>query len=307
MLASQRSAEEYATVAPYVDGDAYYWSSLDPEVDLRAQERLDDLAAEVHRSRGLWIPSVAPGFDAARAGVSLLDDTKVALVAAGSTGHLEDAERAHLHDLARAVNPVAPKPRRSTQRVRPVVQRIVDAMTTPAIVRNSRVDYLSANALGRALYAPVFDSREQPANSARFTFLDPGAHDFYAEWERTAKDLVAHLRSEAGRNPYDKNLSDLVGELSTRSPEFRTWWASHNVRLHRTSTKQMHHPVVGDLELTGEALALPGDTGLTIITYTVEPHSASEQALNFLSSWVAQTVSNPGDAAAAKSGPPTGH
>jgi transcription regulator MmyB-like protein len=88
------------------------------------------------------------------------------------------------------------------QRVRPVVQRIADAMTAPAIVRNSRVDYLSANALGRALYAPVFESREQPANSARFTFLDPAAQDFYADWERTAKDLVAHQRSEAGRNPY---------------------------------------------------------------------------------------------------------
>ena len=74
-------------------------------------------------------------------------------------------------------------------------------MSTPAIVRNTRVDYLSANALGRALYAPVFEGCEQPANSARFTFLDPAAHDFYADWERTAKDLVAHLRSEAGHNP----------------------------------------------------------------------------------------------------------
>ena len=137
---------------------------------------------------------------------------------------LDDAERAHLHHLARAANPVAPKRRRSSQqRVRPAVQRIVDAMAAPAIVRNGRVDYLSANVLGRALYAPVFDSREQPPNSARFTFLDSAAHDFYTDRERTAKDLVAHLRSEAGRNPYDKDLSNLVGELSTRSPEFRTW------------------------------------------------------------------------------------
>jgi transcriptional regulator with XRE-family HTH domain len=160
---------------------------------------------------------------------------------------LDDAERTHLHDLTRAANPVAPKPRRPSQRVRPVVQRIVDAMTTPAIVRTSRVDYLSANALGRALYAPVFESREQPANSARFTFLDPAAHDFYAEWERTAKDLVAHLRSEAGRNPYDKSLSDLVGELSTRSPEFRTWWAAHNVRYHQAGVKRLHHPMLASL------------------------------------------------------------
>jgi transcriptional regulator with XRE-family HTH domain len=199
---------------------------------------------------------------------------------------LDDAERAHLHDLARAVNPVAPKRHRaSRQRVRPVVQRIVDAMTTPAIVRNSRVDYLSANALGRALYAPVFESREQPANSARFTFLDPAAHDFYADWERTASELVAHLRSEAGRNPYDRDLSNLVGELSTRSPEFRTWWAAHNVRYHQTGVKRLHHPVVGELELSYEVMELPADNGLTVSIYSAEPGSRSQQGLDLLSSW----------------------
>jgi transcriptional regulator with XRE-family HTH domain len=201
---------------------------------------------------------------------------------------LDEAERAHLHDLARAVSPTAPRRRRAAaQRVRPVVQRIVDAMATPAIVRNSRVDYVSANALGRALYAPAFESREQPANSARFTFLDPAAHDFYADWERTARDLVAHLRSEAGRNPYDRALSDLVGELSTRSPEFRTWWAAHNVRYHQTGVKRLHHPVVGDLELAYEVMDLSADTGLTVAVYTAEPGSASQQALDLLASWVA--------------------
>jgi hypothetical protein len=141
--------------------------------------------------------------------------------------------------------PVAPKRRRpAQQRVRPVLLRILESITAPAIVRNSRVDYLAANPLGRALYAPLFDSREQPANSARFTFLDPAAQEFYVDWERTAKDLVAHLRSEAGRNPYDRGLSDLVGELSTRSEPFRTWWAAHNVRYHRSGTKRLCHPVV---------------------------------------------------------------
>jgi transcriptional regulator with XRE-family HTH domain len=163
---------------------------------------------------------------------------------------LDDAERGHLFDLARAANPVAPERRRAAQqRVRPVVLRILDSIGAPAIVRNSRVDYLAANPLGRALYAPLFDSIERPANSARFTFLDPAAQEFYVDWERTARDLVAHLRSEAGRNPYDRGLSDLVGELSTRSQEFRTWWAAHNVRYHRTGTKHLRHPVVGELEL----------------------------------------------------------
>ena len=127
-------------------------------------------------------------------------------------------------------------------------------------MRNSRVDYLAANALGRALYAPVFESREQPANSARFTFLDPAAHDFYADWERTGHELVAHLRSEAGRNPYDRDLQDLVGELSTRSDEFRVRWAAHNVRFHRTGTKRLHHPVVGELELSYETHGLSTPT-----------------------------------------------
>ncbi len=97
-----------------------------------------------------------------------------------------------------------------------------------------RGDYLAANQLGRALYAPLFDSLEQPPSSARFTFLDSTAQEFFLDWEKAAKDLVAALRSQAGRNPYDRALSDLVGELSTRSDAFRTWWAAHNVRYHAT-------------------------------------------------------------------------
>ena len=123
-------------------------------------------------------------------------------------------------------------------------------------MRNARLDYIGANPLGRALYAPVFDSREQPANSARFTFLDPVAADFYPDWERVATELVAHLRSEAGRNPYDRQLSDLVGELSTRSDEFRVRWAAHNVRFHHTGTKHIQHPVVGELDLSYETMEL---------------------------------------------------
>ena len=171
------------------------------------------------------------------------------------------------------------------QRVRPVVHRILDSITTPAIVRNGRVDYLAANPLGRALYAPLFESREQPANSARFTFLDPAAQDFYVDWERVAKDLVAHLRSEAGRHPHDRGLSDLIGELSVRSAEFRTWWAAHNVRYHQTGTKRLHHPIVGDLELSYEVMELPADAGVTISVYSAEPGSRSQEALDLLASW----------------------
>jgi transcriptional regulator with XRE-family HTH domain len=207
---------------------------------------------------------------------------------------LDDAERAHLFDLARAANPAVPRRRRvAPKRVRPAVMRIVESMSAPAIVRNAPLDYLTANPLGRALYAPVFDSREQPANSARFTFLDPVAQEFYGDWERSAKDLVAHLRSLAGSNPYDKNLSDLVGELSTRSDAFRTWWAAHNVRYHQTGTKRLHHPVVGTLELSYEVLELPADDGLTIATYSAEPGSRSQEALDLLASWAATPAEQP--------------
>jgi transcriptional regulator with XRE-family HTH domain len=209
---------------------------------------------------------------------------------------LDDAERAHLHDLARAAGRVglgSPKRRRPVpQRVRPVVHRVLASMSAPAIVRNSRVDYLAANPLGRALYAPLFDSLEQPANSARFTFLDPAARDFYLDWERVAKDLAAHLRSESGRSPHDRGLSDLVAELSTRSHEFRTWWAAHDVRYHQTGTKRLHHPVVGDLALSYEVMELSADAGLTISVYSAEPGSRSQEALDLLASWTATPASD---------------
>ena len=207
---------------------------------------------------------------------------------------LDDAERAHLFDLARAANPIAPKRRRpGQQRVRPVVARILDSIAAPAIVRNSRVDYLAANPLGRALYAPLFDSVEQPANSARFTFLDPAAQEFYVDWERVAQDLVAHLRSEAGRNPYDRGLSDLVGELSTRSDDFRIWWGAHNVRYHQTGAKRLRHPVVGELELAYEVMELSADDGLTVSVYSADPGSRSHEALDLLASWTATPERSP--------------
>jgi transcriptional regulator with XRE-family HTH domain len=209
---------------------------------------------------------------------------------------LDDAERAHLFDLARAANAVTPRRRRPVkQKVRPVVQRILDQITAPATVRNARLDYVGANALGRALYAPVFESREQPTNSARFTFLDPAAADFYPDWTHVASELVAHLRSQAGRNPYDRPLSDLVGELSTRSDEFRMRWAAHNVRFHRSGVKHIHHPVVGELDLSYETMELGADDGLTVAIFTAEPGSASQQALDLLASWTA-TPETTGDA-----------
>jgi transcriptional regulator with XRE-family HTH domain len=204
---------------------------------------------------------------------------------------LDEAERVHLLNLADTANTseqaAAGRPsRRSANRagVRRGVQRILDTINAPAYARNGRTDILATNRLGRALFADAC-AGGATFNLARYLFLDLRSQDFYREWETVAGDCVAALRTEAGRNPYDRGLTDLIGELSTRSEHFRTWWATHNVKLHYTATKTMHHPVAGDLELTGEALLLPGDPGLTIITYTFEPASPTEQALVFLASW----------------------
>src|SRR5829696_4297254 len=158
---------------------------------------------------------------------------------------LDEAERAHLSDLARASQPSARRRRRSSkQNVRPSVQWMLDSMTgSAAIAENGRLDALATNRLGRALYSQLFDGSDRPVNFARFIFLDPRAKEFFADWERAAKDSVALLRSEAGRDPFDRELSDLVGELSTQSEEFRGHWAAHNVRLHNQGIKQFSHPV----------------------------------------------------------------
>jgi transcriptional regulator with XRE-family HTH domain len=203
---------------------------------------------------------------------------------------LDEAERAHLFDLVRTAGTTGPARRRPSQeRVRPTVQRILDGMSElPAFVRNGRLDILAANRLGAALYSEVFVDPARPANMARFTFLSPRANEFFDNWGSVADDSVAILRAEAGRDPYDRRLSDLIGELSTRSEEFRVRWAAHNVKFHRTGVKRFHHPLVGDLTLAYEAFELPAD-GQRINVYTAEPASPSHEALRLLASWSAAT------------------
>jgi transcriptional regulator with XRE-family HTH domain len=212
---------------------------------------------------------------------------------------LDEAERSHLFDLAQAARTTAPARRRAAkQQIRPSVQRIVDAMAAaPAYVRNGRGDILAANRLGYALYSEMYVAPARPANTARFTFLDPRAQNFFMDWERVADDVVAALRTEAGRDPYDRALSDLVGELSTQTETFRTRWAAHNVRFHDTGVKRINHPVVGPLVLTFETMQFTADTGLTLAAYTAEAGSKSEEALSLLGSWAA-TVDQTGMARA---------
>jgi transcriptional regulator with XRE-family HTH domain len=204
--------------------------------------------------------------------------------------HLDEAERAHLFDLARTASTSASTRRRrpTAQRIRPGIQRLLDAMTdAPAIVRNATLDIVAANRLGRALYAPLFTGPTKPANLARFTFVDPRAGELFPDWVDVANVTVALLRIQAGRDPDDRNLSELVGDLATRSDEFRTRWAAHNVRLHDHGDKRFRHPVVGDLILSFEELPLPADTGLTMTTYTAEAGSPSHDGLALLASWAA--------------------
>jgi transcriptional regulator with XRE-family HTH domain len=203
---------------------------------------------------------------------------------------LDDAERAHLFDLARAAQPTGARPRRrrAKQRVRPELQWTLDAVTgAAAFVGNQRLDLLAANQLGRALFSELYATPAQPVNSARFVFLDPRAETFYDDWERVADWCVATLRWAAGRDPHDGDLSDLVGELATHSEAFRTRWAAHDVRFHNTGVKHFHHPVVGELSVSLNRFDLPADHGLTVFIYAAEPGSRSEEALKLLGSWAA--------------------
>lgn len=232
------------------------------------------------------------------------------LDAVASALRLDEPERAHLNNLAQAANNAQRVRRRRPlhEGLRPTIQRILDAMTgAPAYVRNGRRDILAANRLGYALYSELYLDPARPVNVARFVFLNPRARTFFLDWTSAANDMVAALRAEAGKNPYDRELSVLVGELSTRSEEFATRWAAQNVRFHRSGFKQIRHPIVGDLQLSYEAMDLPADPGLSLIVYSAEPGSTTDDALNLLASWTVTdeksiTQSEPSSATAVPDG-----
>jgi len=203
---------------------------------------------------------------------------------------LDEAERDHLYNLARASSPSGRARRRPLQSgaVRPALQFMLDSITAaPAFISNHYLDIVAANQLGFALYSEMYRGPARPANHSRFIFLDPKARDFYPNWDLAANTNVAILRTQTGRNPFDKRLADLVGELSVRSEEFRTRWAAHNVRRHYAGTKVFHHPVVGELELAYEAMELAEDPGFTLTVYPAVPGSPSDERLRLLASWAA--------------------
>lgn len=206
---------------------------------------------------------------------------------------LEEAEQLHLRNLAHAANQPARKRRTPTRAasVPPSLQRVLDSMTTaPAYVHDTRLDIVAANDLARELHAPVYDfarATGAPPNTARFAFLDPAGRSFYADWEQVSRDCVAALHSAAGRNPFDKPLSDLVGELSTRSDHFRALWATHDVRLHRTGVKRLRHPDVGVLALDYDVMQVVQEPGLMLVAYSAAPGSAEADGLALLAALAA--------------------
>jgi len=203
---------------------------------------------------------------------------------------LDEAERTHLFALAKESGAHGkPKRRTAPTTVRPVVQQVLDAMTdAPAWVRNGRHDIVAMNQLARALYSPVLAAPRRPANTTRFVYLYPEeAREFFVDYDRIASDAAAMLRLEAGRNPHDKALIELVGELSTRSETFRQRWASHDVKFHRSGQKRLRHPVVGQLDLDFESMELSSAPGLQLNVYTAATGTPTADTLKLLASWAA--------------------
>jgi transcriptional regulator with XRE-family HTH domain len=201
---------------------------------------------------------------------------------------LDAAEREHLEHLAK------PAPRRGRaanrpQRVRPQVQHLLDAMEgIPAYVLGRRADVIAWNRMACALLGDFAARPQEQRNMAWLVFMDPASRELYDDWEGKAHDVVACLQMDAGRHPDDPKLAALIGELSVKSPEFRRWWAAHDVRGRGPCAKEMHHPVVGRISLSNETMVLPADPDQQLVTYAAEPGSPSEQALRLLASWTAE-------------------
>ncbi|HLU30059.1 MAG TPA: helix-turn-helix transcriptional regulator [Glycomyces sp.] len=206
------------------------------------------------------------------------------LDAVASALRLDDAERQHLLDLFERRRPRKAPP--VAQRVRPSLLLTLQSLDgVPAFIFGRRTDVLAANRLAREV---LTDFEAKPAaerNLARYVLLDPQAPERMHEWERAASDTVAMLRFDAGRHPEDRRLSDLIGELTMRCPDFGRWWDEHHVMVRTHGVKRYRHPLVGDLEFHYEAFPAPGDPEQTMCVYNVEPGSATTEALRLLESW----------------------
>lgn len=212
------------------------------------------------------------------------------LDALARTLRLDEAETDHLHDLARAATgPSRRRPARAAvPAVSPELQRFLDAVTGAAmVVRDRRLDFVTGNPLGRMLFAPILDDPANQGNTARFMFLNPAARSFYSDWEQNADDVVATLWTYVGRNPRDRKLIALIDELVECSASFRHRWSQHNVRHHRIGRKRLHHPVVGDLDLSYQGMEFPANPEWSMFAFTAEPGTPSAERLALLGSLAA--------------------
>ena len=196
-----------------------------------------------------------------------------------------DAEAtAHLHRLATSAprSRVRAKARaRKPERARPGLVRVMHRWTDqPAVIIGRHRDVLAANDLAVALNAEFTPGR----NLLREVFLDPAAREIYPDWEDVALGALAGVRASAGAELDDPHLTDLIGELSLKSPEFRTMWARHDVRDRVSGTKRFNSPLIGEITLQYESLAVTGAIGQTLMIFTAEPDSAAEQSLHLLAS-----------------------
>lgn len=269
----------------------------------RAKIRPEDVGLPVGTNRR--VPGLRREELAALAGVSVswyirlergdaVGASDAVLNAIARTLKLDDVERRHLYDLSRGSNGGAPKParrRQSSPAVRSTLQLVLDQMTTlPAVIQNDRTDILALNDPARALYAGLINGTGGPWNHDRYIHLDPGSQQFYRDWNEIADYSAAMLHVSAGRNPYDRELSNLIGELATQSEDFRVRWAKHNLHEHQSGVKKVHHHDVGDMDLIYETLSVQGNPALAMFIYTAEPGSPSAEALQRLSASVPVAV-----------------
>ncbi len=196
---------------------------------------------------------------------------------------LDGSETKHLHRLAQASRAGKPARRQRAQTVRPEVRRLLEAMTdVPAVVLGRRMDVLAWNELGARLHVDYGALPPHMRNMPRLVFLDEASRELFPDWERVARETVAYLRFEAGSEDEDAGLHELVGELSMKSKLFARLWARHDVREKSHGTKRFRHPLVGELDLHYETLALPGERRQTLVTYTAAAGSPTASALRML-------------------------
>ncbi|MFE9663766.1 helix-turn-helix domain-containing protein [Streptomyces sp. NPDC005955] len=200
---------------------------------------------------------------------------------------LDDTERAHLYDLARAPARPTPGPP-PPEAPHPRTLALLDALPElPAVLLGRRNDVLAWNRLGHALLAGHLDhdAPQDPARRpslSRMLFLDPHVREQEADWEAHATTHVGYLRLVAGRHPDDPALTALIGELVMKSPEFTALWSAGHVRDCTFGGRRLRHPVVGELELTYQVWLQPDSPDHRLEIFTAEPGSASADALALL-------------------------